>query len=99
MIYDAIIVGGGFAGLQAAIQLGRYSAHRVLVIDAGGGRSNLCRSYHNILGWPDEVSGEELRVRGRRQAEAAGVEFILDKVITAEKNDQQFLLTGKQGHR
>lgn len=98
MLYDAIIVGGGFAGLQAAIQLGRYSAHRVLVIDAGGGRSNVCRSYHNILGWPDGVSGEEIRAKGRLQAEAAGVDFIIDRVITAEKNEQQFLLTGEQGH-
>ena len=32
---DCIIVGGGIAGLQAAIQLGRYSAHQILVVDAG----------------------------------------------------------------
>ncbi|HET7616100.1 MAG TPA: FAD-dependent oxidoreductase, partial [Bacillales bacterium] len=31
MTYDCIIVGGGMAGLQAAIQLGRYQ-HKVLVI-------------------------------------------------------------------
>lgn len=98
MIYDAIIVGGGFAGLQAAIQLGRYSAHKVLVIDAGGGRSSICRNYHNILGWPDGVSGEELRRRGRRQAETAGAQFKQDKIVKAAKrNDGLFLLTGEQG--
>ncbi|MBY0009636.1 NAD(P)/FAD-dependent oxidoreductase [Paenibacillus typhae] len=99
MKYDAVIVGGGFAGLQAAIQLGRYSVHRVLVIDAGVGRSTLCRSYHNILGWPDGISGEELRQKGRQQAQTAGVEFITDRIITAEKGDDHFLLTGQQGQQ
>ena len=73
--YDSMIVGGGIAGLQAAIQLGRYE-HRVLVIDAGYGRSTLCKSYHNLLGWPDGVSGEELRRLGRLQAEKLGVTFV-----------------------
>lgn len=95
MTYDTIIVGGGIAGLQAAIQLGRYSAHRVLVIDAGRGRSSLCRSYHNILGWPEGVSGEELRSMGRLQAARAGVEFIADRVVKAVKSDGTFVLTGK----
>ncbi|MEC0247881.1 FAD-dependent oxidoreductase, partial [Paenibacillus chitinolyticus] len=74
MTYDSIIVGGGIAGLQAAIQLGRYG-HRVLVIDAGYGRSTLCANYHNVLGYPDGISGEELRRTGRGQAEALGVAF------------------------
>ncbi|MFF2019444.1 NAD(P)/FAD-dependent oxidoreductase [Paenibacillus sp. NPDC058177] len=97
MIYDAIIVGGGIAGLQAAIQLGRYSAHRVLVVDAGKGRSSLCRSYHNILGWPDGVSGETLRASGRQQAERVGVEFLVDEVLKAEKQENHFQLRGSQG--
>jgi thioredoxin reductase (NADPH) len=96
VIYDAIIVGGGFAGLQAAIQLGRYSAHHVLVIDAGGGRSNICRNYHNILGWPEGISGEELRARGRRQAEVAGVEFATDRITKAEKQNGLFQLNGSE---
>lgn len=98
MRYDAIIVGGGFAGLQAAIQLGRYAVHRVIVIDAGTGRSSLCRSYHNILGWPDGVSGEELRAKGRLQAERAGVEFRSDKIISAQKVKDLFVLQGAEGH-
>ncbi|MFC3750345.1 NAD(P)/FAD-dependent oxidoreductase [Paenibacillus sp. GCM10012306] len=97
MIYDAIIIGGGIAGLQAAIQLGRYSAHRVLVVDAGKGRSNLCRSYHNILGWPDGISGEALRASGRVQAERVGVEFLADEILKAEKQEGHFQLQGSQG--
>ncbi|GGG08708.1 thioredoxin-disulfide reductase [Paenibacillus albidus] len=97
MIYDTIIVGGGLAGLQAAIQLGRYSAHHVLVIDAGEGRSSLCRKYHNILGWPDGISGQELRDRGRRQAESTGVQFVTDRIVLAEKQEELFRLEGEQG--
>ncbi|MCZ8513282.1 NAD(P)/FAD-dependent oxidoreductase [Paenibacillus filicis] len=84
-MYDCLIVGGGIAGLQAAIQLGRYR-HKVLVVDKGIGRSTWCRSYHNILGWPDGISGPELRRLGRQQAEKLGVEFRQDEVIAAAKN-------------
>ncbi|MFD1773930.1 NAD(P)/FAD-dependent oxidoreductase [Paenibacillus rhizophilus] len=97
MTYDTIIIGGGIAGLQAAIQLGRYSAHQVLVIDAAQGRSSLCRSYHNILGWPDGISGEELRARGKLQAARAGVEFVSDKVLRASKRAGLFYLEGSGG--
>ena len=71
---DCIIIGGGIAGLQAAIQLGRYR-HQVVVIDSNQGRSTLCKCYHNILGWPDGVSGEEIRRLGRQHAEKYGVMF------------------------
>ncbi|MET1175690.1 NAD(P)/FAD-dependent oxidoreductase [Paenibacillus amylolyticus] len=94
---DCIIVGGGLAGLQAAIQLGRYSAHQVLVIDAGEGRSTLCRTYHNILGFPDGVSGEELRERGRMQAEQTGVSFEKDRIIKAERKGEHIQLFGTSG--
>ncbi|MEF3352561.1 NAD(P)/FAD-dependent oxidoreductase [Paenibacillus sp. GYB006] len=97
MIQDCIIVGGGIAGLQAAIQLGRYAEHKVLVIDYGEGRSSLCRSYHNILGFPDGISGEELRKRGRHQAESYGIEFIHDRVVKAHKEEGGFTLTGENG--
>jgi thioredoxin reductase (NADPH) len=98
-IWDSLIVGGGIAGLQAAIQLGRYG-QSVLVIDSGYGRSTLCRSYHNILGWPDGVSGEELRSKGRKQAEALGVKFVLDEIVEATGAEQgRFELAGKSGER
>ncbi|MDF2814754.1 MAG: FAD-dependent pyridine nucleotide-disulfide oxidoreductase, partial [Paenibacillus sp.] len=94
---DGIIVGGGIAGLQAALQLGRYG-YRVLVIDAGRGRSTLCRSYHNILGWPDGISGAELRRLGKQQAQAVGVKFVTDEITHASPIDADgngFSLMGK----
>jgi thioredoxin reductase len=95
--YDCIIVGGGLAGLQAAIQMGRYSSHRVLVVDAGEGRSTLCRTYHNILGFPEGVSGEELRSKGRMQAERTGVSFEKDRIIKAGRRGEQIQLFGSSG--
>jgi thioredoxin reductase (NADPH) len=92
-VYETIIVGGGIAGLQAAIQLGRYG-HHVKVIDSGYGRSTLCRSYHNILGYPDGISGAELRRIGRLQAERLGIEFAEDEVVTAIKHGDTFELQG-----
>ncbi len=96
-VRDCIIVGGGIAGLQAAIQLGRYSVHSVAVIDRGTGRSVICRSYHNILGWPTGVSGRQLRELGRAQAESYGVNFIEDDILKANRQDEYFELTGKDG--
>lgn len=71
----------------------------MLVIDAGGGRSSICREYHNILGWPEGISGEELRARGKRQAEGLGVEFITDTIIKAEKQEELFLLSGSHNRQ
>ncbi|WP_338450321.1 NAD(P)/FAD-dependent oxidoreductase [Niallia oryzisoli] len=96
MKYDCLIIGGGIAGLQAAIQLGRYM-HQVLVIDSADGRSTLCRSYHNILGYPDGVSGQHLRETGRRQAEALGVQFLQGKAESAEKTEDGFQVTVSNG--
>ncbi|MFP7445931.1 MULTISPECIES: NAD(P)/FAD-dependent oxidoreductase [Bacillus] len=96
MTYDCIIIGGGIAGLQAAIQLGRYK-HKVLVVDSNHGRSTICKSYHNILGYPDGVSGQELRDIGRSHAEKLGVEFKLGKAEKAEKKGSGFKITLEDG--
>ncbi|WP_010272284.1 NAD(P)/FAD-dependent oxidoreductase [Paenibacillus senegalensis] len=94
--FDCLIVGAGPAGCQAAILLGRYD-HRTLVIDAGYGRSTLCRSYNNILGWPDGISGEQLRLLGKFHAMQYGVQFVEDQVQTAEAKEEGFLLKGSKG--
>ena len=96
LIYDCVIVGGGIAGLQAAIQLGRYQ-HKIVVIDSNNGRSNFCLAYHNILGWPNGVSGGFLRRVGRDQAEDLGVEFVQNKVMSIENQENNFVCTIKDG--
>lgn len=96
MIYDTIIIGGGIAGLQTAIQLGRYK-HKVLVIDANDGRSSICNSYHNVLGYPDGVSGPELRRLGREHAGRLGAQFAADHAVTAEKTGDGFMIGTESG--
>lgn len=96
LIYDCVIVGGGIAGLQAAIQLGRYQ-HKIVVIDSNNGRSNFCLAYHNILGWPNGVSGGFLRRVGRDQAEDLGVEFVQNKVMSIENQENNFVCIVKDG--
>ncbi|KON86023.1 pyridine nucleotide-disulfide oxidoreductase [Sporosarcina globispora] len=98
MSYDCLIIGGGIAGLQAAIQLGRYK-HKVLVLDSNDGRSTICKSYHNILGYPDGVSGPELRDIGKKHAESLGVEFVNEKVEQAEKANGGFEVLSLKGNK
>jgi thioredoxin reductase len=72
--YDAIIVGGGPAGLAAALTLGR-SRRRVLLLDAGQGRNAPAAAVHNLLAL-DGTPPEELRRIGREQlARYPGVEL------------------------
>jgi thioredoxin reductase (NADPH) len=73
-MYDALILGGGPAGLSAAVYLGRFT-RRVLVLDAGQGRSSFAQVNENYLGFPDGITTRELRELGRQQAERFGVEF------------------------
>lgn len=94
--YECIIIGGGIAGLQAAVQLGRYK-HNILVIDSNDGRSNLCKGYHNILGWPDGVSGETLRSLGKIHAQRYHVQFQTDKVVGIRKEQELYIVTTEAG--
>ena len=65
---DCLIVGGGPAGLTAAVYLGRFRRH-AMVIDAGGGRASLISQSHNFPGATNGVSGPELLVNLTHQAE------------------------------
>lgn len=89
--YDVVIIGGGAAGLQAAIHSGRYH-WRTLVIDRGKGRTFYTPVYHNLLGYPDGISGAELLRQGKKQAQKYGVEFLM-KIVTDIHQDEDGLFT------
>jgi thioredoxin reductase len=72
--YDVAVIGGGPAGLSAAMVLGRC-LRRVIVIDHGKGRNYAAREMHGYLG-RDCTTPAEMRQIGRREAAAYGVEFL-----------------------
>ncbi|MBC7790266.1 MAG: NAD(P)/FAD-dependent oxidoreductase [Anaerolineae bacterium] len=86
-LYDAAIVGGGPAGLSAAIWLGRY-LHSVVLIDSGDPRNWEARGVHGYLGLPD-VAPKDLRGAGRDEARRFGAELIDGCVQTAARLDQE----------
>ena len=88
MIYDAIIVGGGPAGLTCAIFLGRYR-RPVLVIDAGKPRNYATSGIHGFLG-QHGISPAELLKRGRAEAEESGVEIREGRVTKIDKVGDAF---------
>ncbi|WP_406472138.1 NAD(P)/FAD-dependent oxidoreductase [Streptomyces sp. NBC_01615] len=63
---DTLVVGGGPAGLSAALCLARYN-RRVLVFDTGHGRSTHHQVNRNYLGFPGGIPTVELRELGRAQ--------------------------------
>ena len=65
--FDCLIVGGGPAGLTAAIYAARFRLH-VRVIDSGDGRAALIPCTRNHAGFPGGVSGKVLIARMREQA-------------------------------
>lgn len=79
-LYDAVIIGGGPAGLTAALYLAR-ARYRVLVVekDRFGGQITITDEVVNYPG-VYSVSGSELTQTMRRQAEAFGAEFMLAEV-------------------
>lgn len=70
-MYDYIMVGGGLAGLAAAAYLGR-SLRSALINDAGAGQATSIPTTHNLIGFPDGVSGADLLIRMRQHATRYG---------------------------
>ena len=83
-LYDLIVVGGGPAGLAAAVYGASEGLHTVLIEStATGGQAGQSSKIENYLGFPDGVPGSQLAQRARRQAEKFGAELITARIATA----------------
>ncbi|HZO53050.1 MAG TPA: FAD-dependent oxidoreductase [Bryobacteraceae bacterium] len=92
---EVVIVGGGLAGLSAAIYLGR-AKRDTLVIDSGKSMARWEPDVQNYLGFPDGISGEELLARGCAQARAHEVEFATDEIVDARRAEDTFVLRSRE---
>jgi thioredoxin reductase (NADPH) len=94
--YDAVIIGGGPAGLTAAIYLAR-SLRSVAVFDCDRpARSDWVQVNYNYLGFPDGISIVDLGKRGRAQAEQYGARFYETEATSISRLDGEFEVTADQ---
>jgi thioredoxin reductase (NADPH) len=80
--YDTLIIGGGPAGLAAAVY-GASEGLRTLVVEreAPGGQAGTSSRIENYLGFPNGVSGDELASRALHQAKRLGAEIVVTRNI------------------
>ena len=81
--YDLVVIGGGPAGLGAAVYGASEGLRTVLVErSATGGQAGQSSRIENYLGFPDGVSGAQLTDRARRQATRFGAEMLTAREVT-----------------
>ena len=83
---DCLVIGGGPAGLTAAIYLARYHLD-ILVVDGGKSRAAWIPTSHNHAGYPEGINGEDLLERMRAQARLYGTRIETGQVTRIDKRE------------
>jgi thioredoxin reductase len=96
MQYDVIIVGGSYAGLSAALALGR-ARKRALVIDAGQRRNRFAHEAHGFLGQDGRAPGAIARDARAEVAAYPTIDFLDGVAASAERNGEGFAVTLADG--
>lgn len=94
--YDAVVVGGSFAGLAAALQLGR-ARRRVLVVDAGRPRNRFARASHGFPGQDGRAPAEIMNTVRAEVLAYPTAGFLLDEATHARATGDGFELSLASG--
>ncbi|WP_251330953.1 NAD(P)/FAD-dependent oxidoreductase [Haloplanus pelagicus] len=92
--YDVAVVGGGPAGLTAALYTTRLGQDTV-VVDRGGGRAAMMQETHNVIGVTEDVSGFEFLQTAREQVQAYGATYhrgFVSEIDRRPEGDRAFSL-------
>ena len=87
---DCLIVGGGPAGLTAALYLARFN-RRFLVVDSGSARASWIPTSHNIPVFAEGISGRDILARQRAHAERYGTHILTGTVMALQKLPDHFV--------
>ena len=93
IIRDVIIIGGGLAGLSAALYLGR-SQRDTILIESGHSMAVWEPDVQNYLGFPEGISGLSLLEKGRAHVTRYGVGIIQDDIREIAKQGEVFDIHG-----
>ena len=86
--YDVVVIGGGPAGLGAAVYAASEGLRTVLIErSATGGQAGQSSRIENYLGFPDGITGSQLAERARRQAMKFGAEVISARDVSAVESE------------
>jgi thioredoxin reductase (NADPH) len=94
-VLDCLVIGGGPAGLTAAIYLGRFR-RRTMVIDKGWSRAEWITKSHNLPGFPEGIAGPVFLRHLRAQALLYGAVIETGVVDTLHRDDDG-VFTAKSG--
>ena len=95
-VLDCLVIGGGPAGLTAAIYLARFHLD-ILVVDGGKSRASWIPCTRNHAGYPDGIEGKELLRRMREQACKYGAKIETEFVTKLERDADTGLFTATWG--
>jgi thioredoxin reductase (NADPH) len=87
---DCLVIGGGPAGLTAALYLARFERH-FLLVDAGNSRASWIPTSHNIPVFADGISGREILSRQREHLARYGAHVVSGTVAGLRRAENGFV--------